>query len=201
MDENVLPTKKNLIFARQNLKFATKGHNLLELKLTVLLRELKHAEKTASEIQEKLQSLYLSAEILRGVAEIEIGEKIVAEVLTKARERAERDYISPPPNPKSRQGNTNANPSKISIPYKLNETCAALDEAFFAWIQIFLEEGKLAAVLEIISALKIRVAYTKKRASALGNIVIPAQEKRVKFISERLEENERDELVRLKAAR
>jgi len=141
----------------------------------MLMREKKRVEKIANEIREELRRLYSIAERAKVIAEIETREGKVQEILETA--------------------------TKESLPYKLNETCAALDEAFFAWEQVLSEEKKLTQLEEAIAKLKSRISRTKKRASALRNIVIPTYEKRVKFISERLEEHERDEMIRLKTAR
>ncbi|MCL2356441.1 MAG: V-type ATP synthase subunit D [Defluviitaleaceae bacterium] len=91
--------------------------------------------------------------------------------------------------------------SPINIPpYNLDETTVAFDEAFFMWRKIFAAQDELAEAESELETLRLRVRRTKKRASALGNVVVPRLEKQIKYISERLEENERDEKTRFKAA-
>ncbi|MDR0272250.1 MAG: hypothetical protein LBI27_02910 [Clostridiales bacterium] len=81
------------------------------------------------------------------------------------------------------------------------ETTAASDEAFFTREMFLSKESELKKIEETLSQLKIRVKRTKKRVSALRNIAIPMYETRVKYISNQLEEHERDEMIRLKTAR
>jgi V/A-type H+-transporting ATPase subunit D len=169
-------SKKNLILAKQGLTLSQKAHDLLEIKLGALFHELKRVEKIVRGLHGELQKILSAAERARLAAEMEIGEK-VAEIW----ENTQWESINPP--------------------YKLKETCVALDEAFFAWQQVFLLKKKLAEAEEKIANLKIRANRTKKRAAALRNIKIPEYKRRVKYIADRLEEHERDEMVRLKVAR
>ncbi|MCL2224009.1 MAG: hypothetical protein FWB96_03465 [Defluviitaleaceae bacterium] len=175
MDTNALPTKRNLLAAKQKLTLAQKGHGLLELKLTVLIREKKCIEKSATQLREELQHLRTTAQRTRAIAETECGAETVDGLALLFSE---------------------ANP----VPYKLNETCAAFDEAFFALAQVLAAEKKLAELDAALTALNNRINRTKKRAAALNNIVIPTHQTRIKFITERLEEHERDEMIRLKSA-
>jgi len=178
MDANALPTKRNLLLAKQSLILARKGHDLLDMKYNALLRELKRAEKTANKIREKLHRLLFIAERALVIAKMEIGEGKFQEIW----ELISWDSL---PN----------------LQYKLYETCAAVDEAVLAWEQVFSEEKKLAKIEETLTNLKARSNRTKKRASALRNIAIPSYEQRVKYITDQLEEHERDEMIRLKVAR
>lgn len=86
-------------------------------------------------------------------------------------------------------------------PYSLDETTVAFDAAFFLWREIFTREQELADTEARLANLAARARRTKKRVAALGNIVIPKHEQRLKYLSERLEEHERDEAVRGKIAR
>jgi V/A-type H+-transporting ATPase subunit D len=167
---DTLPTKRNLLLAKQNLLLARLGYNLLDMKLSALMRELKRVEKTASALREKLQNLIASAERALIIAKMEIGEGTVAEIWG-------------------------------SCPYKLSKTGIAYDKAFFAWEEVNELQCELAQLESVIKDLTTRKNRTKKRVSALRNVKIPSYEKRVKYISEQLEERERDEMIRLKTAR
>ena len=84
------------------------------------------------------------------------------------------------------------------IPYSLSETTVSFDEAVHAW-KTARELIITHAVLEnTIFRLDLHIRKTQKRASALENITIPMYIARIKYIQERLEERERDELARLK---
>ncbi|MCL2386947.1 MAG: V-type ATP synthase subunit D [Defluviitaleaceae bacterium] len=179
MDSNALPTRKNLQLTKQSLTLAQKGHHLLDLKYNALMQELKRAEKSANEIREKLQNLLSAAERFLIVAKMELGQENVSVIWESV------PWGNPPTLP----------------PYKINETCVALDQAYVIWQQIFTEQQKLSELEETIISLKSRTHRTRKRVSALRNITIPEYETRAKNITEQLEERERDEMSRLKVAR
>jgi V/A-type H+-transporting ATPase subunit D len=159
----LLPTKKNLLVAKQNLLLARKGHGLLDMKLNALMRDLKKAEKAAAELREKLEKVLDAAERALIIAKMETGEGI-----------------------------------NISEARELNETNIAYDEAYFIWQKVFAVQEELTKAEEAVAQIKIKKTRTKKRVSALQNIKIPYYEKNVKFISEQLEERERDEMMRLR---
>ena len=60
------------------------------------------------------------------------------------------------------------------------------------------EESEIAEVDNSVYRLANAIRKTQKRANALKNIVIPELEETIKFISESLEEKEREEFSRLK---
>jgi V/A-type H+-transporting ATPase subunit D len=76
MDENSLPTKKNLLIAKQQLILSRKGHDLLDIKYNVLLRELKILEKNALEMRKKFEKAFLAANRARDIAEALTEKKV-----------------------------------------------------------------------------------------------------------------------------
>ncbi|MCL1864089.1 MAG: V-type ATP synthase subunit D [Defluviitaleaceae bacterium] len=88
----------------------------------------------------------------------------------------------------------------LTYPYELNGTTAAVDNAFFSRGKMLKKENELFEAETILSQKKERLKRTKKRVSALRNVSIPTYEKHVKYITGQIEEYERDEMVRQKAA-
>ena len=88
------------------------------------------------------------------------------------------------------------NPEKLY--YSLYRTNSTLDEAFLCFEKV----KKLTVVLAEVENSAFRLANairkTQRRANALKNIIIPNFEVTVKFITEALEEKEREEFSRLK---
>ena len=60
---------------------------------------------------------------------------------------------------------------------------------------------KMAEVENSIYRLAVSIKKTKRRANALKNIIIPGFEENIHFISNALEEKEREEFSRLKVIR
>jgi len=172
------PTKRNLLLAKQNHALAIKGFYLIDMKYRALNRELKRKKKAAKILRESLLKLEFAAEnaVAKAIAKtgFEKFHSIWENIL----------WESP------------ARPA-----YKLNETNIAIDEAFNIWLNVLASRQKLAAIEEEIARIKARTHSTRKRAAALKNIKIPQYERRIKYITEQLEERERDEISRLKVAR
>ena len=88
------------------------------------------------------------------------------------------------------------NPEKLY--YSLYRTNSTRDEAFLCFEKV----KKLTVVLAEVENSAFRLANairkTQRRANALKNIIIPNFEVTVKFITEALEEKEREEFSRLK---
>ncbi len=87
---------------------------------------------------------------------------------------------------------------KLEIPYEIYRTDAALDEAYISF-ETALELITEASMIENkVYKLAYEVQKTKKRVSALENIVIPKMKESIKFIQDTLEETEREEFFKLK---
>lgn len=90
------------------------------------------------------------------------------------------------------------NEEKPKICYGFLQTNSILDDAFVNFLEAKNLSIKLAQVETSIYRLAIAIKKTQKRANALKNIIIPDNEDTIKFITEALEEKEREEFTRLK---
>ena len=77
-------------------------------------------------------------------------------------------------------------------------TGSLVDEAYIEFDRVKKLTAELAEVENSVYRLATAVNKTQKRANALKNIVIPRLTSTVKFISDSLEEKEREEFSRLK---
>ena len=166
--------KAELITAKKNLVKAKKGHDLLEIKQNALSHELRILEKSKAKILENFNTLKKFAEKTLKIASTELGQKNVKELI-----------LSKPTTP---------------LPYDLSKTTTAIDDAYFAQTNLSLVEAELKKIETKENTLKEKLKRTKKRVSALRNISIPKYEKHVIFLTSKIEEYERDELIRIKTA-
>ena len=90
------------------------------------------------------------------------------------------------------------NTDKPKIAYGFLQTNSMIDDAFVNFTEAKNLSIKLAQIETSIYRLAIAIKKTQKRANALKNIIIPDNEKTIKFITEALEEKEREEYTRLK---
>ncbi|MCL2455957.1 MAG: hypothetical protein FWD19_00235 [Defluviitaleaceae bacterium] len=213
--------KAEFLSAKKNLLLARKGFALLETKHIALSREIIRREKNAREIRERLKIFLREAERVKNILWCECAVDF-EKIFSKTEQRSEREVRVPNfeelfSKTEQRHENFSSDSKKNFasdieeiffqieqrnddvFSYAIKNFSAAFDEAFFAWRRVLCEQKNLAQVEEILARLKIRAERAKKRAAALKNIAIPTYEQRVKFFSARFEENERDEIVRLKA--
>jgi V/A-type H+-transporting ATPase subunit D len=80
----------------------------------------------------------------------------------------------------------------------LNGTTASLNEAHITWQAAKELLVAFADMQNKMHRLTQNIRKAQKRAAALGNIIIPTYEARIKYIESQLEERSRDELARLK---
>src|SRR5699024_4343425 len=85
--------------------------------------------------------------------------------------------------------------------YGLQNTNSQLDQAFVCFAKCKELTVVLAEVENSIYRLAVSIKKTQCRANALKNIIIPGFEENIHFISNALEEKEREEFSRLKVIR
>ena len=200
MDILDLPTKRNLLLARQRLALARKGYELLDKKRQVLINELSGIQGQAGKLREELREALHKAFGALSVAQSEMGQEGVQKVKNGIPKNFEIKIGF-----RSIMGadlplvNSKIEFSKLK--YMLSSTTTSFDEAIQALKQARSLIISWAELENTTHRLRIHIKKTQKRANALGNITIPQCEARIKFIQERLEERERDELARLKLAK
>lgn len=84
------------------------------------------------------------------------------------------------------------------IPFGLYDSNSDLDKAYSCFREVRRLTANLAEVETSVYLLAAAIKKTQKRANALKNIMIPRFESTIKFISDALEEKEREEFSRLK---
>ena len=82
--------------------------------------------------------------------------------------------------------------------YGLDATNQAFDEAYQCFHEVKVLTADLAEVENSVYRLADAIKKTQKRANALKNIMIPRFEETVKFITDALDEKDREEFSRMK---
>lgn len=195
--ENFVPTKANLMAAKNSLEFSKKGFELLDKKRNVLIREMMSYVATAHELQEKINITFskayealIEANIISGVVNVEdismtVEEANDYELLFKSVMGVEVPII-------------NFDKKDINLKYSVFRTGAAIDEAMREFNNVRYLTYELAEVENAVYKLAMEVKKTQKRANALQNIQIPKFQEMVKFVTEVLEEKDREDFFRLK---
>ena len=191
----VVPTKANLLNVKKSLALARTGFELLDRKRNILIREtmslIDEAKDVQSEIDNTFAEAYASlqtANITLGVVDTVAGTVPVDDGVSisfKSVMGVEIPLVNLPHTP--------------PVPaYGYSRTNAMLDDAYLKFDAVKQLIARLAQIENSVYRLAQAIKKTQKRANALKNIVIPRFEGQVKFITDALEEKEREEFSRMK---
>lgn len=92
----------------------------------------------------------------------------------------------------------NCDDTKIPLDYGMYATNSELDDARFKFVQVKKLTAELAEIENSVYRLAVAIKTTQRRANALKNIMIPRFEANVKFITDALDEMDREEFSRMK---
>jgi V/A-type H+-transporting ATPase subunit D len=197
VDTNTFPTKGNLILAKNSLKLARQGYDLMDKKRNILIRELMELIDQARDIQAKIDSTFSAAYRALQKANIEMGIRNVSIISNTVPEeqsiRIKQRSIMGVEIPLVEFDNSVQKPT-----YAFYETKMSLEEATMHFNKV----KELTIALSMIENSAYRLAAsikkTQKRANALKNITIPYYTDLTFSIQNALEEKEREDFTRLK---
>ena len=197
MIQNIAPTKSNLLRTKDNLNLSRTGYNLIDKKRTVLIKEMMQQIEMAKEIQSDVKELFEKAYSVLQEANITMGVRQVQDIALSI-DKAEHFDITY----KSIMGldvPTVKYEKQVLRPhYSMYMTGEAIDEAIMIFQKIKSLTYRLAETENTVYKLSIEIKKNQKRANALEKMQIPNLEETVKYISESLEEKEREDFYRLK---
>ena len=196
MAEQIFPTKGNLIKSKRQLKQAQLGYELMDRKRNILVREMVLLADEAKELRSMIDSTYAEAYKALEYANITLGvvsdltQAIPAENSLKLSMRSVMGVELP-------KLNADITPADRPV-YALGSTNSAFDNAYVCFNRAKEITVRLAEVENSIFRLANAIKKTQKRANALKNIMIPRFRDQVHFITNALEEKEREEFSRQK---
>ena len=195
MAEQVFPTKGNLINTKKSLDLAKVGFELLDRKRNIIVREMMLLIDRAADIQSKIDTCYAEAyqalqraNVAHGICE-DIAQSVPVENGLSLSSRSVMGVEIP-------LVSLDAQPVELS--YGFMDTSALVDEAYIKFDQVKKLTAELAEVENSVYRLATAVNKTQKRANALKNIILPRLTSTVKYITDSLEEKEREDFSRLK---
>lgn len=191
----VLPTKGNLMAAKQSRELARTGYELMDRKRNILIREMMAMMDDAKAVQSQIDTVFSEAYAALQVSNVRNGmcDRIAESV--DVDDSLEIQYrsimgvelphitgVSPLPRPE----------------YGFSAASSALDACYIKFHQVKELIRQLAEVETAVYRLAEAIRKTQKRANALKNIVIPGYDETIRLIADALEEKEREEFSRLK---
>lgn len=194
-EQQVFPTKGNLIAMKRSLGLALLGYDLLDRKRNILIRELMSLIDKAAELRATIEDTYKDAYSALQTANISLGvitpyaECVPIEKGLELTSRSVMGVELP---------KVSIEAQELDINYGFLNTTSQLDMAYLAFDKVKKTTVTLAEVENSIYRLSVAIRKTQRRANALQNIIIPRSRATVKYISDSLEEKEREEFSRLK---
>ena len=195
MAEQVFPTKGNLINTKKSLDLARVGFELLDRKRNIIVREMMAPIDRAASIQSRIDDGYAKAYLALQRANVAHG--ICADIAAAVPVENGLSLSS-----RSVMGVeipiVKLDPQPVELNYGFVSSSALVDEAYIRFDEVKKLTAELAEVENSVYRLATAVNKTQKRANALKNIIIPRLTSTVKYITDSLEEKEREDFSRLK---
>lgn len=192
-----LPTKSNLIKIKKSIALSKQGHELLEKKRFILMHEKEKREEDLLKIEKEMKEKEEEAFMLFKNANVEIGINDMRNIASSIVKDNSIDVKNI-----SVMGveipSINYDKNRPLIRYGLYETSEMVDKAVIAFYEFRLIFIKYVELKTSIERLNEAITKVQKRASALKNIIIPKDEETERYISDVIDEREREEFSRLK---
>lgn len=196
---NVNPTRMEMTRLKKLHKTATRGHKLLKDKLDELMKQflevVKENKRLREEAETALEKAYKSFIIARAVMSNEyLGEALMMPKQSVSVDVSQKNVMSV--NVPIFDFKTVGNEREI-YPYGLAFTSGELDSATEAFASAMEPLLKLAESEKTAQLMAQEIEKTRRRVNALENVMIPNYEETIKYISMKLEENDRASTTRL----
>ncbi len=196
----ITPNRSTLLRLNRTIKLAVAGHSLLKRKRDGLIQEFFKVLADAKQYQSKLQENYLKA-----LNEINLARAVDGTATVRSASFAHKGKAEIELETRNIMG---VIVPKISSDYHVEAfhtrgygvlgTSAYIDDAAEAYEQVLKDIIAVAEIETTLKKLLAEIDKTKRRVNALEFRVIPKLREDAKYVKQRLEEMERDDIFRLK---
>ena len=197
---NVNPTRMELSNLKRKLATARKGHKLLKDKRDELMRQFLDLVRENKTLRREVEAGIEEANRHMAVARSVMQDEVLSVALMIPKqamhlEIEEKDSMSVRI-PVYRTQLKTADENDI-FPYGYAFTSGDLDDAVRALSEIMPKMLRLAEVEKSCQLMAEEIEKTRRRVNALEHVMIPQYEETIKFITMKLDENERSTTTRL----
>jgi len=196
----VNPTRMELTRLKKKLVTATKGHKLLKDKRDELMRQFLDLVRENMALRQKVEAGILSANKNFVIAKAGMSEQILNTALMSPKqevylEATKKNVMSVDiPVFKTRTRTADANDI---YSYGFAFTSGDLDDAVKSLADILPDMLRLAEVEKSCQLMAAEIEKTRRRVNALEHVIIPETQENIKYITMKLDENERSTQIRL----
>ena len=194
------PTRMELTRLKGRLKTATRGHKLLKDKRDELMKQFLEIVRKNRALRKKVEQGLEEANAAFTVAASLMGPEMLEQALLYPKQSVELEMgfrnIMSVNVPVYTFHTKNEDPTEI-YPYGFAQTSGELDIALEALNRVFQDMLELAEVEKSMQLLAEDIEKTRRRVNALEYVMIPDMEEKIRYITMKLDENERGNITRL----
>ena len=194
------PTRMELTRLKGRLKTATRGHKLLKDKRDELMKQFLEIVRKNRELRAKVEKGLEEANAAFTVASAIMGPEMLEQSLLYPKQSVELDMkfknVMSVNVPVYEFHTRNEDPTEV-YPYGFAQTSGELDAAVDALNRVFQDMLELAEVEKTMQLLAEDIEKTRRRVNALEYVMIPEMQEKIKYITMKLDENERGNITRL----
>ena len=196
----VNPTRMELTRLKGKLKTAQRGHKLLKDKRDELMKQfldvVREVRSLRAEVEEELMRVHNSFTVASAL----MSDQALEQALMYSKQSVELDMgfknvmsVNVP----VYEYKTRTDDESDIFPYGFAATSGELDDAVEALGQVFQRMLKLAQIEKTAQMLAEEIEKTRRRVNALEYVMIPQTQENIRYITMKLDENDRSTTTRL----
>lgn len=197
---NVNPTRMELTRLKGRLRTAVRGHKLLKDKRDELMKQFLDVVRENRALRQKVEEGLMRAHSSFTVAAALMSDQMLQQALLCPKQSVELEMtfknimsVEVP----EYHFHTKGQSAGDVYPYGFAQTSGELDGAVEAMAGVFQDMLKLAQIEKTSQLLAEEIEKTRRRVNALEYVKIPQMQEAIKYISMKLDENERAATIRL----
>ena len=194
------PTRMELTRLKGRLKTAQRGHKLLKDKRDELMKQFMDVVRENRALRRRVEEELMRAHGAFTVAAALMSPEMLEQSLLYPKQSVELDMtfenIMSVDVPRYQFKTRSQDPGEI-YPYGFAQTSGELDDAVDAMAKVLEDLLRLAEVEKTSQLLAEEIEKTRRRVNALEYVKIPQMEENIKYITMKLDENERANTIRL----
>ena len=195
----VNPTRMELTKQKKKLLSATRGHKLLKDKRDELVRQIMDLIKENMDLRLKVEKGLKAANMEFAIARAGMSEQVLNTALMATGKTLEIKQqfknVMSVEIPEFQTKNDIKGNDIYSYGYAF--TAGDLDDAVYSLSSVFEDMLKLAQVEKSCQLMASEIEKTRRRVNALEHVIIPEALDNIKYITMKLDENERSTQIRL----
>ena len=196
--KTVNPTRMELTRLKGRLKTARRGHKLLKDKRDELMKQFMETVRENRALRQRVEDGLMQAHASFTVAAALMTPEMLGQSLLIPSRSVELDMSFenvmsveiPRYHFTEKQGGS-------AYPYGYAQTSGELDDAVSALSGVFQDMLRLAEIEKATQLLAEEIEKTRRRVNALEYVMIPETEQNIRYITMKLDENERGNTTRL----